>query len=273
MNKMCIITVNYNSYPILERFLAVHAGFFSDSLLLYIADLSSKKKDISAKGYIHVIRSDNNGYAHGVNICLKKAITDGFNQFIVMNNDVRLNNDFIEKADKSFLENPHSVIGPKIYYEKGYEYHKRRYHKDERGSVLWYAGGKIDWNHALIKHIGVDEVDRGQYDEKESTGFVSGCCMLFTKSVIDKIGMWDEKYFMYYEDGDYCVRAKKAGIPLIYDPSLILWHQNAQSTGGSGSKFHVRHQQKSRLRFGLKYAPIKTKLHLIVLNFKNQISK
>ena len=88
--------------------------------------------------------------------------------------------------------------------------------------------------------------------------------MIFNKSVIDKIGYLDESYFLYYEDADWCERAKKAGINLYYDPSIVIWHKNAQSTGGAGSKLHQKYQEKNRLKFGLKYAPWKTKLHLII---------
>ena len=65
--------------------------------------------------------------------------------------------------------------------------------------------------------------------------------------------------------------AKKAGVKLFYDPSIIIWHKNAQSTGGSGSKLQQKYQRINRLRFGLKYAPIKTKLHLIKNYFQDFI--
>jgi GT2 family glycosyltransferase len=87
--------------------------------------------------------------------------------------------------------------------------------------------------------------------------------MLFDKSVIDKVGFWDESYFLYFEDADYCVRAKRKGIKLYYDPSINVWHKNAQSTGGSGSSIHVKYQKENRVKFGFKYAPLKTKFHLV----------
>jgi len=86
---------------------------------------------------------------------------------------------------------------------------------------------------------------------------------MLDKSAIDKLGYWDETYFLYFEDSDFCVRAKRMGIKLIYDPRIILWHKNSQSTGGPGSKIHEKYQRINRLRFGIKYAPLKTKLHLI----------
>ncbi len=109
----------------------------------------------------------------------------------------------------------------------------------------------------------MDEVDTGKYDKFEETDFVNGALMCFDKKVIDTIGFWDEKYFLYFEDADFCVRAKRAGIKLYYDPTIVVWHKNAQSTGGSGSLIHQNYQTKNRLRFGLKYAPLRTKIHLL----------
>ena len=87
--------------------------------------------------------------------------------------------------------------------------------------------------------------------------------MAFDKSVVDLVGFWDSEYFLYFEDADYCERAKRNGVELIYDPSIILWHKNAQSTGGAGSTLHQRVQKNAHLRFALKYAPWRTKLHVI----------
>ena len=60
-----------------------------------------------------------------------------------------------------------------------------------------------------------------------------------------------------------CVTASKKVINLLYEPTLIIAHKNAQSTDGSGSDLHLKNQTKNRITFGLKYAPLKTKLHLL----------
>ncbi|PJC81928.1 hypothetical protein CO007_02130 [Candidatus Roizmanbacteria bacterium CG_4_8_14_3_um_filter_36_10] len=87
--------------------------------------------------------------------------------------------------------------------------------------------------------------------------------MVFDKEVIKRVGLWDESYFLYFEDADYDEKAKRKGINLYYDPSIVIWHKNAQSTGGAGSSLHQRYQERNRLKFGLKYAPLKTRLYLI----------
>jgi hypothetical protein len=260
--KLAIITVNYNNYPDTQQLTECINQEKNQLYKIFVADLSDKKISVSYP-QTEVIDLPNKGYAFGVNAGLKKALEQGFTQFVVVNNDIRTAPSFIERVLFSLEKHPQAIVGGKIYYEKNYEYHRHRYQGNQLGKIIWYAGGEVDWNHALTHHLGVDEVDTGQFDQVEPTQFVTGCLMAFDKRVVDQVGFWDEGYFLYYEDADYCQRAKAKKIKLVYDPSIVIWHKNAQSTGGAGSKLHQRYQKMNRLKFGLKYAPLKTKLHLI----------
>lgn len=261
--SLALITVVYKNYDVLrDLFISLESQTDKD-FSLFIADTSEEKKPIKASLPSTVIPSENKGYAHGINLGIREAEKRGFRKFCVLNSDTVLDKDFVKKSAAAFLRHPGSVIGGKIYYAAGFEYHKNRYKKNDIGRVLWYAGGRVDWKNAVTEHLGVDQVDSGDFNQEAKTEFVTGCLMVFDQNVIDKIGFLDEDYFLYYEDSDYCERAKKNNIPLIYDPSIILWHKNAQSTDGSGSLLHRKYQKNSRLRFGLKYAPVKTKLYLL----------
>lgn len=264
LHKLAIITVVYENYTVLADFLASLKQQTNKNFTLFCVDVSIHRNTINHSHITaKIIQAENRGYAYGVNIGIKKAIEDGFEYFCVINNDVYFKEEFIANAIKSIRQHPLSIIGGKIYYAYGFEYHKDRYKKNELGKIIWYAGGSIDWNHALTPHRGVDEVDKGQFDKIAEIDFVNGALMLFDKSVVENVGYWNEDYFLYFEDADYCALAKKSGIKLFYDPSVVIWHKNSQSTGGSGSKLHQKYQYKNRLKFGLKYAPIRTKLHLI----------
>ncbi len=260
---LAVITTVYNSYSATDDFLLSLTKQKNKDFHLYLSDLSDKKTEIKTDLLKTILNSDNLGYAHGINLGLKKAIKDGLENFCIINNDVFFENNFVEKVLSSIFKHQSSILGGKIYYAPGYEYHKSSYQKTDLGKVLWYAGGALDWNNVFTPHRGVDEVDRGQFNSFEKTDFITGCLMCFDKKVIDKIGYFDENYFLYYEDADFCVRAQKNNIDLFYDPSIVTWHKNAQSTEGAGSALHQKYQQKNRLKFGLKYAPLKTKLHLI----------
>lgn len=256
------MTVVYRNYTILSDFFASFEKQNDKDFRIYVADLSEEKKAYPYPPFVTVINGKNNGYAHGVNLGIKKAIGDELGLFTVINNDVEVAKDFIAAARKSIADHPASLIGGKIYYGAGYEYHNR-YKKNELGHVIWYAGGICDWKNAITIHRGVDEVDNGQFDKFGPTDFITGCLTCFDKKVVGTVGFWDESYFMYYEDADYCERAKRHGISLYYDPTIVIWHKNAASTGGSGSSLHTKFQRKNHVLFGLKYAPLRTKIHLV----------
>lgn len=263
-HKLAIITVVYENYTVLKDFLDSLKKQTNKNFHLFCIDLSIHRKPINFNEIsAQIVYSHNKGYAHGVNIGLKKAIKEDFKYFCILNNDTYFEKEFIKYCLQSTVNHPSSIIGGKIYYAPAYEYHKNRYTKSDFGRVIWYAGGSIDWKHALTPHRGVDEVDEGQYNKSGEIKFVNGALMLFDHLVVDKVGFWDERYFLYFEDADFCVRAEKAGVKLFYDPSIIIWHKNAQSTGLSGSVIHQKYQLINRLRFGLKYAPLRTKFHLI----------
>ena len=262
-DKIAILTVIYENYSIVNDFINSLNRQTNKDFSLYISDLSKNKKEINLPEYAKLINNKNKGYAYGINLGIKQAIEDGFDRFCIINSDVFLSNNLVENALKSINTNPKSIIGGKIYYEKGYEYHKNRYKDEDLGKVIWYAGGYVDWNHATTHHKGIDKVDIEQFNSFEKTDFITGCLICFDKCVIDNIGLLDESYFLYFEDADYCERAKRNNIFLYFDPSIVIWHKNAQSTQGSGSNIHVKYQKKNQLKFGLKYAPFKTKIHLL----------
>lgn len=267
--KIAVVTVNYKHYKLTQEFLDCLERQTDHDFHVYVADLTLKKdrKNIVKRKFLTVIKGPNKGYGSGINLGLKQAQKDGINKFIVINNDVEFKKDFIAKCRKSLDANPGGLQGGKIYYAIGYEYHKERYRKTDLGRVFWYAGGKVDWKNVYVSHRGVDEVDKRQYDKLEKTDFVTGCLMLLDDLVIEKTGYFDESYFMYYEDADFCTRALNAGVKLLYDPSVMIWHKNGQSTDGSGSDFQVKFIEKNRFKYGLKYAPWRTKIHLILNRF------
>ncbi len=225
-----------------------------------IGEFITELKDQMTITYSWLGLSENKGFSGGNNEGIQNALLNKSDYILLLNNDVVVHKSFLKRLLES--ASPNAIVGPKIYFAPGYEFHKSRYNKSEKGKVIWYAGGLIDWNNVYCSHRGVDEVDHGQYNNKNSTDFISGCCMLFHKSLTDAIGLLDDKYFLYYEDVDFCMRAKAQGVKLLYEPASYLWHKNAQSSGSSGSSVHVYYQTRNRLVFGMKYAPFRAKLAL-----------
>lgn len=215
-------------------------------------------------GFHFIQNGDNLGFAAGNNSGIKYAMEHGANYVILMNNDLILAKDLLTKLVKVAKKNKKiGLVSPKMYFAKGYEFHKDRYKKDELGKVIWYAGGIIDRNNVYSSHKGVDEVDKGQYDKQEETDFANGAVVLITKELIEKIGLLDESFFLYWEDADYSEKARRAGFKVVYTPETHMWHMISSSTGGSGSPSNDYFLVRNRLIFGLRFSPLRTKLALL----------
>lgn len=205
----------------------------------------------------------NLGYVGGNNFGIQKALEKDFDWILLINNDVIVDPKFLDELIKKAIDDPKlKILGPKIYFAPGHEYHKDRYSKSELGKVIWSVGGQMDWKNILGSNVGIDEVDHGQFDKiKYNLDFISGCCILINSDIIRKIGYFDEKYFMYLEDADFCTRAKNFGFKNAYIPSSIIWHINAGSSS-SGSELHNYFLTRNRLLFGFRYAGFRAKFAL-----------
>lgn len=210
-----------------------------------------------------IANHQNLGFCGGNNLGVRTAIQQGAQYVLILNNDTVVHPLLVENLLSTANEHNAQILSPKIYFAAGYEFHKHRYRENQRGRVIWYAGGIIDWANVLPSHRGVDELDHGQYNRVEETEFVTGCATFLTRQVYEAIGLYDPVYFAYFEDADFSIRARRVGLRLLYAPSAYLWHKNAASFGGSGSPFQDYFITRNRVIFGLRYAPLRTKVALL----------
>jgi GT2 family glycosyltransferase len=270
MKKIAVVTTTYNTPQDTNTLLQSLEKIKTDGfeLKIIITDNGSKEPYTLPNGIkqntVSITRLDRNvGFTGGFNNGMKKALDDGADYILIVNNDTVMDPNLIKNLLSVLQQDPKiGLVVPKIYFAKEHEFHKDRYAKDELGKVLWYAGGSQDWANVKSIHRGVDEVDHGQYYKIEETDFATGCCMMFPRQVLEKAGLFDEKYFLYYEDADLNERIKRAGYKIYYVPTAVLIHVNAASTGGSGSNLHDYYITRNRMLFGMKYAPLRTKIAL-----------
>ncbi len=203
----------------------------------------------------------NLGFTGGNNFGIRYALKHGADFVWLLNNDT-----FVDRNVLSFVsafDDPNvGICGSKIYFAPGHEFHQDRYTDKQRGKVIWYAGGIMDWDNVYASHRGVDEVDHGQYNKTEETPFISGCSMIIKREVLDRIGFLDDRYYLYLEDLDLCLRVLRAGYKLLYVPTSVLWHVNAGSSGRPGNPLHEYYFTRNRLLLGFRYAPVRTKIAL-----------
>jgi GT2 family glycosyltransferase len=211
--------------------------------------------------YLLIENENNLGFAAGNNIGINHALKENSNYVMLLNNDTIVDKNLVNTMLKYMQENPRTgLVSPKIYFAKGFEFHKK-YKKSDLGKIIWYAGGRIDWNNIYGSNVGVDEIDKNQYSAATKTDFATGACVFCRAETLKKIGLFNEKYFAYFEDADLSIRASQAGWNVVYYPDTHLWHKVSQSSG-IGSELNDYFITRNRLLFGINYASLRTKLAL-----------
>jgi GT2 family glycosyltransferase len=208
-----------------------------------------------------LVEKENLGFAGFNNLGIKRAVTEGAEVIVLLNNDTTVDHDFLDPLIEGLDDKSVALVSPKIYFYPGNETYK--YPKSNQGKVIWYGGGAIDWNNAYGFHKHVDEVDRGQADKAMTTDFATGCCLAFRSETYRQLEELPEEYFMYLEDVAWSVKAKELGLECYFEPRSKVWHKNAQSSGGTGSQLHLYYQTRNRIIFALKFAPLTTKLAIL----------
>ena len=205
-----------------------------------------------------VVAGANVGFSIGNNLGIKKALKMGAEVVYILNNDTEVDPNLFFRAYR-YVTGKNRIAGGKIYYAKGYEFHPEQKGK---GNILWYAGGYFDWTSVIARHIGVDEVDHGQHDKIRPVEFITGCFIAVPKQVFKKIGLLDEPFFLYLEDTDFCLHAKKMGVEVMYNPNLLVYHRNS-STTVAGSPLVDYYLTRNRFVIGKRYGTLRLRFALM----------
>lgn len=260
--KHAVILLNYNGA---EDTLACLSSLYQtkDTPHIIVVDNGSTDTSFarlkSAYPKLDLIQSLTNlGFAGGNNLGIKRALRLGAQVIYLLNNDTLVDPNLFFRAYRAAFGKNH-LIGAKIYYAKNYEYHEKL---KGRGDVLWYAGGSFDWSSVTSRHRGIDQIDQGKHDHAELTDFITGCFMAIPRPVFKQLGYLDASLFLYLEDAEYCLRAKKLGIKLFYNPRLLLYHKNS-ATSGVGSNLVDYYMTRNRFALARRYGSLRLNLALL----------
>src|SRR3972149_2219456 len=240
MKKVAIVTVSFNGLKLTPELLYSIEKFDLKGLdyrIIVVEETPNEwlgdfiKKDIPNLELIQA--GVNRGFAGNYNFGMRYAAAWGADYILIINNDTVFGDaGLIKNLIKVLDDNPQaSVVSPKIYFAPGYEFHKDRYSKKDKGRVLWYAGGSFDWDNVRSIHRGIDEVDKGKYEETGETGFVSGCCLMVRRATLENFGYFAENYFSYFEDNDWQQRILLGGGKLHYCGDSYIYHKVSQTLG------------------------------------------
>ena len=251
--NLFIITINYNSSENTIGLLKSLENQTDKSFEIIVVDNNSDdvgklmEHKTTETNIIYIKNDKNLGYSGGNNVGINRALNppagggadpayNGASWVLLLNNDKWVENNFISRL-RTILKGKEGILGIAL----------------NEGDKTAYSG-KLEWFKPTLKHNG-----------NPSTGdspnvYVIGGAMLIHKKVFEKIGLLDENYFLYFEDADFSIRAKKADIPISFIGNVSVHHSVSSSTKKLGSPMILRYHYRNALYFNLKNGPWYIKL-------------
>jgi GT2 family glycosyltransferase len=218
-----IITINYNQADTTREFLdSCQCLAYPNYELIVVDNASVPALDtvIDQQLYpgLQIVRTETNlGFTGGNNKGIEVARGD---YFFIVNNDTELTPTLIDELLVPFRQNERvGVSCPKIRYYSS-------------PSVLQYAGyNAMNMYTGTATPIGFNQPDNSVYDQPGVTHFAHGCAMLVSRDVVNKVGRFADRFFLYYEELDWSQRIKDAGFLIYYQPSAAILHKESVSVG------------------------------------------
>ncbi len=246
MAKVGLVTVLYKSDDVLHDFFkSLSIQTFGDYHLYLIDNSPSaetdsliavllKKYPVSA--YTHIKNPQNFGVAKGNNQGIELSLQNNADFVLLLNNDI----DFVQQLLLEEMLNcaekrNEDIVIPKILY------HGTR--------KIWMAGGKFIHYKGTSATYGDMQEDAEAYNKPGYVDYAPTCFMLISRNVFNTIGLMDEKYFVYYDDNDFVIRAINNGFKIYFLPQIEVFHKVSFSTGGSESLFSIYYLNRNRVYF------------------------
>lgn len=222
----CLSSVSILSYSPFEIIIVDNGS--SDNSIDLINKFSKKHEKIP----IHLIRNEKNeGFAKANNIGFEKAKGD---YILLLNNDTVITPPFLKKILTTLLENKdNGVVQPKIVF---------------LNSKRLQSGLTYLTNLGIIRYVGYGADPKNQAFNKKSYMFsANGACLLAKRKIIENVGLFDDDFFAYYEESDFCHRVWLAGFKVLYEPSALIYHEGGQTSSKLSQSFIYFHSYKNRV--------------------------
>ena len=239
--RIAIVTVLYNSVPVLPDFLASLSAQTDENWQLIAIDNASSDASVAM---VHawgdttamVVANDTNvGFAAATNQGILLAQDAGFDAVLLLNNDTVFGPDFMARLADAARTMPCDILAPVVLY-------------DDAPDRAWFAGGRFTWWRGAFQPHASEHIPPGDAPSWPAD-FAPGCALLVPVAVFERIGLLDEQFFVYWEDADFCLRCKAAGIPIAVLRTPTIRHKVSTLTQGETSDFSVRMYQGNQIRF------------------------
>ncbi len=231
---LSIVIVTHNSYQAVGKCLdSIGDNPPSHQYEIIVIDNASSDGtcEMISSGYPSVrliANSDNRGYARGVNQGIRESRGE---EVLILNPDIEVKEDSIDRLVEFMDQHPDAGIAASklIYPDGSLQYSCRTFYNLKIILMRRTFLGKLFPRAApLREHLMLDY----HHKTPRKVDWVLGACMLVRKKVLDRVGLMDERFFLYMEDTDWCSRMKKWGYSVYYVPSSVMIHKYERSSAG-----------------------------------------
>ena len=234
--KVAVLVINYNGKHYLRECLNSLKNQTYSDYYVYVVDNGSVDGSVEyVKGHFPWVRviafRENLGFAKAYNETIKTVDAD---LVALLNNDTRVDKRWLQELVSAILEDELiATVGSKILL---YDNPQLLNHA---GAKITSIGGGFD--------IGLYDEDCERFNVKKYVGAACGAAMLVRKDLFLKIRGFDEDFFAYFEDTDFCWRAWLHGFKVIYVPTAIVYHKFGGSWGPRNNPNRLFLGQRNRL--------------------------
>lgn len=227
--KVGIIVLNYNGKDCLPACLESLSRLEYPNWEGIVVDNASSDNSLSVAEkafpqFTFVRNTKNEGFARGMNIGIRLALARGTEWCWIINYDTEIDQGVLAYLITVVQKHPRAGLLSPIIYEKG-------------TTLPWFAKGHIDFFRMRVLH---DTATKSElFRESYPSEFLTGCALLIKKEVIETIGLLDERFFLYYEDADYSLRAAQAGFSRLVVPGARVWHREVSRSRPGKTYFLV----------------------------------
>lgn len=247
---MVAVVLNWNNLPdTLECVRSLLRSEYSN-LAVWVVDNGSRDDPTPELRREHpeirVLRNAKNlGYGGGNNSGLRLAMAEGAAYVLLLNNDAVVAPDTIGRlVIATERDSRIAMTTPTVFYY-------------DRPSEVYWDGGSIDWKTGWVSHHSEGLVVEGELRHSE---WLDGCSLLVRVSAITDIGLLDERYFLYFEDAEWSVRAARRGWLTAVVLKAQAWHKVSKSTGGRGVPAVRFYYARNRYLFMVAHSPSRDRL-------------
>jgi GT2 family glycosyltransferase len=176
------------------------------------------KRGIEGRPGVMLMRSEENlGWGRGNNLAIRWALENTECEFIyLLNSDTVAEPDSLRLLEEALDEDPEAGVSCPLIYSRDVD----------GGEVIWFAGGEINWFKGSVRHLGYRcPPTHPAASQRTYSEFATGCSLLIRRAVLDEVGGYDSRYFLYEEDVEFSLRITRAGHKILFLPEARVFHR------------------------------------------------